>query len=125
MRLKPEADQLGMASLVVVLFLLYSRIVEVLDLHVHAVRLTGPPDELGQFVDRVLLGELVEHPEPAWLGRIEACEFHAAQRIDDVQIAASLPASAVNRERMADNCLYAEPVQGCSPYIVVIEARRQ
>ncbi len=114
-----------MTSLVEVLFLLYSRIVEVLNLHVQAIRLAGPLDKFGQPVNRVLLGELIQHPEHTWLGGIEACQFHATQRIDDVQITSSLTASAVNRQWMADNCLYAEPIQGCSPHIVVIETRSQ
>src|SRR5919106_290286 len=64
--------------------------------------------ELG---DRELLGELVEHPVLARSRRVRRGQLHAPDRVDDVQVPASLASLPVDGQGMTDHGLEAEPVQ--------------
>ena len=82
-------------------------------------------DQLGHLRHREGLGELVEDPELAAVGRVLAGQLHAGQRVEDVEHAPGLAARAVDGQRMAGDGLDAEPVEHGAEDAVVVEAGGQ
>ena len=82
----------------------------------------GGLDQVGELEDRELLGELVEDPALARLGRVETGQLDAAHGVADVDVAARLPALAVDRQRVLDRRLHAEAVEHGAEHLVVVEA---
>ena len=72
-------------------------------------------------LDRERLGELVEHPELAALGRVLTGQLDAGQGVADVEHAPRLAALAVDGERVADDRLDAEAVEHGAEDAVVVE----
>src|SRR5664279_2346649 len=69
-----------------------------------------------------MFGELVVDAALSPACRIQTCQFHAANRVANVEEAASLPALTVNGERRSDGGLHAKTVEHGAKYVVVIEA---
>jgi hypothetical protein len=74
---------------------------------------------------RELLRELVEHPEFSAPGRILDREAHTLDGVDDVEEATGLTTLAVHTERVTHDCLNTKAIEGCTEYLVVIEACTQ
>src|ERR671918_1974471 len=121
-RLEPEVEELRVRGVVVVLLGLYPGIVDPLDHDLEAVLAPGPGHQLRELDDRELLGELVEHPVLAGSRRVRRGKLHAPDRVDDVQVPASLAALPVDGQGMTDHGLEAEPVQRGPEHLVVIES---
>lgn len=94
--LQAEIGELRMLRVVVVFFKFDARIDDVVNADLDPGPLAGSGHLLGKIVDRELLGELVEDPERAGLGRMICCQRNALQRVADVEKAARLAAHAVN-----------------------------
>jgi UDP-sulfoquinovose synthase len=124
-RVEAEVEQRGVTRVVVVLFLLDPRVVDVLDLDRVAEVLGGMLDQVGEVDDRELLGELVEDPELAALGGVLDRQLDAVDRVADVEEAARLAAAPVDGERVADHRLQAEAVEHRAEDLVVVEAGDQ
>ena len=124
-RLKPEVEQLGVLGVVVVLFHFLARVRPVLDGDVPAEVLAGLLHPLGQLEHAELLGELVVDAQLAGVGRVGGGQRDALDRVADVEVAACLAALAVDRQRIADDGLDAEPVEGGPEDLVVVEAGRK
>ena len=112
-----------MLRVVVVLLELEPWVLDRLDPHVEAVLGARALHDLGELRHGELLRELVEDAELAPVGGIRHRQLDALQRVQDVQVAARLPALAVDRERVADDRLDAEPVQRRAEHVVVVEPR--
>ena len=122
MRLEAQVAELRIGRVVVVALRLDAGVREVLDLD-RDVELGGRAlHEVGQLRDRELLGELVEDPELAQVGRVGDRELHALKSVADVQEAARLPTLAVDGQRVADHRLHAEAVEDGPEVLVVVEA---
>src|ERR671919_743906 len=93
-----------------------------LDHDLKAVLAPGPGHQLRELGDRELLGELVEHPVLARSRRVRRGQLHAPDRVDDVQVPASLASLPVDGQGMTDHGLEAEPVQRGPEHLVVIES---
>src|SRR6185437_10552267 len=124
-RTQAQFLQLGMGRVIVVLFLLKTRIGEVVEFDAEAQFGGLLADQLRQFEDAELLGELVVHAHFAARGGVEDAELDAAQGIADIQEPAGLPPFAVDGKRIAANCLHTEAVQGRAEDFVVVETCRQ
>jgi hypothetical protein len=72
----------------------------VVDLHLHAHLPGDRLHHLRQFQHRKLLGELIEDPALARLGRMKARQLDAAHRVANIQEAARLSALAIDRQRI-------------------------
>src|SRR4051794_35131769 len=119
MGLQPELHELGVLRVVVVLLALDARVVEMVDFDVEADLPSGLLDQLREFEDGELLGELVEDAELSGGGRVERRELHAAKRVDDVEEPPRLPSGPIDRQRMSDHRLEAEAVERRSEDLVV------
>src|SRR6478672_11692724 len=84
-RLEAEVQQLRVDRVVVVLLLLDPRVLAVPDLDRIAEVPGAVLDEVRQVDHRELLGELVEDPELAGLGRVCRRQLHAVERVADVE----------------------------------------
>src|SRR5207237_8263289 len=80
---------------------------------------------LCQLADAELLRELVEDPELATVGCVEAGELDAAHGVADVEESPRLATLAVNGQGIADRCLRAEAVEDSAPDVVVVESCAQ
>ena len=98
---RPSSIKLGMLGVVVMAFGLNSRIGQMLDLHLQAKFLAALLHHLRQLQHIELLRELVEHPEFTALGRVQAGDLDAANRVANVEEAARLATFAVYRQRIA------------------------
>ena len=120
-RHEAEVQKLGVRRPVVVLFGLDPGILEVDDLR--SAGCVG--DLLRQLADGERLGELVEHPELAGLGRVSDGQLDTGERVPDVEEAARLAALAVHGQRLAGCSLDHETVEHGPEHRVVVETRRQ
>src|SRR5579885_3139768 len=111
-----------MFGVVVMLLGFYTRIGQVIDLHVQAQFFARGFHQLGQFEHGELFRELVVHLAFAARGRIVACNLDAADGIAKVQKSARLAPFAVNGQGLSDGSLHAEAVEHRSEDVVVVEA---
>src|SRR4051794_20633331 len=124
-RLEAEVVELRVGSVVVVALGLDPGIRIAVDGDLVAELGPASLDELGELGHRELLGELVEHPELTEVSGVVRRQLHALKRVADVQEPAGLATLAVDRERMADHRLHAEPIQNGPEVFVVVEAGDQ
>src|ERR1700733_1303867 len=122
MRLEPQIGQLGVLRVVIMRFSFPAGVGQVVDLHAQAHPVRYGLDDLGQFEDGKLLGELVENAEFAALGGIKADQFDTPHRVADIEEAAGLAAFAIYRQGAANGRLGAETVQYGTENLVVVEA---
>src|SRR5438552_1445299 len=105
MRLQPQVEQLLVLSVVVMLLALDPGIGKVRDAGREPMSRARVAYQLRQGLDRELLGELVEDPILALIGRVVEGQPDAGDRVPDVEEAARLAALAVDRERLPDRRL--------------------
>src|ERR1044072_1057958 len=123
--LQAEVEQLGVDRVVIVLFLLHTRVVAVLDLDRVTEVLASPLDQLGQLEHRELLGELIEDAELTGLGGSCGSQLDAVEGVADIEEAARLAPRSIHRQRMADHRLQAKAVEHGAEHLVVIKAGNQ
>src|SRR5580693_1924898 len=99
-RTQTEVNQLRMPGVVVVLLRFNTRPGNVLDGGADAERLSCSLHHLRELKNRKLLGELIEDAKLARSRGIQTGDFHAANSIANVQEAARLTATPVDRERV-------------------------
>src|SRR5215469_10614589 len=90
------------------------------DGHAHLPR--GTFHQVSQVHDGKLFGELVVNAAFASRRGVVTGNLDAAYGIANIQKSTRLAAFAVNRERLADGCLYTETVQYRTKDVIVIEA---
>ncbi len=114
-----ETSQTAVHDVVVVGLGFDARVLDVLD-----ARLTGirGRDDLCDLGHGEALGDLVEHPELARIGRLLGGQAQAFNGVADVDDAPGLPAPAVDRQRLAEHRLHDEAVQNGPEDRVVVEA---
>src|SRR5487761_73465 len=125
MRDESEVEQMLMFGVVVMRLHLSTRICEVLDHGLQAMRAAGSADAVRELVDTKLLRELVENPEFASNRRIENGEFDATHRVADVEEATGLTSTPVHGERVPMRGLRAKAIECRAPDVVVVEAGAQ
>src|SRR5258708_7590366 len=111
-----------MLCVVIVLLGFHARIGNVIDLDGHAKFFRRGFHHARQLHDRELFGELVVYAAFALSGRIVARDLDAPDRVANVEESARLTALAIDRERLADGGLHAEPIEDRAEHIVIIEA---
>ena len=125
MRLQAEVQQPRVLGVVVVLFLLDAGVIDMLHYGGDAAFQRGFANPFRQLEHGELLRELVEDAELTAFRRVHRREFHAGERIADIEEAARLAAPAVDRQRPAQRGLDAEPIERRPPNAVVVEAGSQ
>src|SRR5487761_1201483 len=116
MRDESQVEQMLMFGVVVMRLHLSTRICEVLDHGLQAMRAAGSADAVR---------ELVENPEFASNRRIEDGEFDATHRVADVEEATGLTSTPVHGERVPMRGLRAKAIECRAPDVVVVEAGAQ
>src|SRR5260370_4354187 len=111
-----------MLCVVIVLLGFHARIGNVIDLDGHAKFFRRGFHHARQLQDRELLGELVVYSAFALGSGIVTRDLDAPDRVPNIQEAARLTALAIDRERLADGGLHAEPIEDRAEHIVIIEA---
>ena len=125
MRLKAKCRQRGMIRIVIMLFQLDTRILDVFDRAVETVIGSDPLYAVCKIQDRELLGELIENPKLAGFGWIEHGQLDATERIANIQKAAGLSALPVDGQRHAMHRLDDEAVQHGAEYRIIVKAGRK
>src|SRR5262249_24382501 len=115
-------DQLGVLRVVIVLLGFDARIGNVIDLDVQPEFSASRFNHLSQMKDGEALGELVVDSAFALGGGIVASDLDAADGVANAQEAASLAASAIDSQRLADGRLHAEAIEHGAEDVVVVEA---
>src|ERR1019366_2791039 len=121
-RLEAQVEQFLVARIVVVVFRLHTGVWQMTDRDRESKLFGYALNGLGKFEHVEHLRELVEDPVLTQLRRVEDGEFHAAQRVTNVEEAARLTALAVNGQWDAGNRLHAEAVEGGAEDLVIVEA---
>src|SRR5579884_2204284 len=98
MRLEPEIDQLGMLSVVVVLFGLDARIGKTLDFDIQSELGACGLHQFSKFQYGELFRELVVDPAFSRSRRVQTGQLDATNGIADIEEGPSLAAFAVNGE---------------------------
>ena len=112
-------------GLIIMFFLLGAWVVIAFDLRAQADLARDRLDQLRQFFDRVRIFKLIKDAVFARLGWIFQRQAQASHRVDQGQEAAFLPAQPKERQRMPDDSLTAEAVDGCAEALVEVEAGAQ
>lgn len=125
MRFDADVDQPLIGGIVVVLLGLLTRVIDALDADLIAQAVADALGQLGQLIDAEGFHDLVEDAQLAGLGGGLLGLVHALQGVFDVEVAARLPALAVDGERVADDGLDDEAVDDGAEDLVVIEQGAQ
>jgi hypothetical protein len=97
MWLQTEFHQFGMAGVVIVLFGFDARIGQMADFDVEVHFPAGGLHQVSQFQHRKLLRELIVDPAFSRARRVQTSQLDAADGVANIEVAARLPALAVNR----------------------------
>src|SRR6267143_326733 len=111
MRLQAQVDELRVLRVVIVLLGLDTRIRNVIDLNRHAKFSCGGFHHVCQVQNRKLFSELVVNTALTFGGGVMTSNLDTSDRVPDVEESARLPALSVDRERLADGCLYAKSIE--------------
>jgi hypothetical protein len=124
-RLQPEVEQLGVGGVVVVLLGLGPRVLDLADLDLEAELLAGLLHLDRELTDREGLGELVVDPHLAGVSGVQQRQLDTGEGVADVEEPTRLAPGAVDRQRVSDDRLQAEPVERGPELLVVVEPREQ
>src|SRR5437764_5726799 len=102
MRLQAQLQEFAVRRVVVMVFLLHPRVLNVVDLYGEPELRRLSADQFRQLEDSEALGKLVEYAVFTRLRRIVDGQFHASQSVPDVQETAPLTSLPVHRKRHFD-----------------------
>lgn len=122
-RFESEVDEFLVFGVVVVCFLLDSRVLEVFDVGGDAVGCRCMFDEFGELEHVELLGELVKDAELATISGIKQGQFDACKGITNIEKAARLATLTVDGHGHIANGLDDKSVERRAEDGIVIEAR--